>query len=146
MPPSLFYCRQGSVKLRFYLYTSAEPKIGAALVKLSLLSLGYWIEGKSLASGGSVFVLGRRAGRVPNANSEHLRKRLAGKNYVVTQTGESQEIWSQDRDSYLNSFWHGKNNCEVLTPRPWDTYLWNVLVFKSSLGGWRFLPIHYGRG
>jgi len=39
-----------------------------------------------------VFVLGRRAGRVPNANSEHLRKRLAGKNYVVTQTGESQEI------------------------------------------------------
>lgn len=70
-----------------------------------------------------MFVLGRRAGRDPTANSEDLRKRLAGKNYVVTQTGESQEIRSQDRDSDLNSFWHGQNTCEALTPPPWDTYL-----------------------
>lgn len=70
-----------------------------------------------------MFVLERRAGSDPDANSEHLRKRLAGKNYVMTQTGESQEIQSQDRDSYLNSFWHGKNNCEVLRSHPWDTYL-----------------------
>lgn len=99
-------------------------KIGAALVKPSVLSLGYWIEGKSLASGGSVFVLGRRPGRNPSANSEHLRKRMAGKNYIVTQTGESQEIWSQDRGFYLNSFWHGKTNCEVLTLHPWDAVYW----------------------
>lgn len=70
-----------------------------------------------------MFVLGRRAGREPNATSEHLRERLAGKNYVVTQTGESQEIQSQDTDCCFNSFWHGKNNCAMLTPHPWDTYL-----------------------
>lgn len=39
-----------------------------------------------------MFVLGRIAGREPDATSEHLRERLAGKSYVVMQIGESQEI------------------------------------------------------
>lgn len=49
-----------------------------------------------------MFVLGSRAGRAPSTDSEQLRKRLAGKSSVVTQTGESQEIQSWGRDCYLN--------------------------------------------
>lgn len=36
--------------------------------------------------------MGRRAGWAPNANSEHLRKRLAGKNRVVTQMGKARKF------------------------------------------------------
>lgn len=39
-----------------------------------------------------MFVLGRRAGWAPSANSEHLRKRLAGKNRVVTQMGKARKF------------------------------------------------------
>lgn len=91
-----------------------------------------------------MFVLGSRAGRAPSTDSEQLRKRLAGKSSVVTQTGESQEIQSWGRDCYLNSFWHRtsqfyvieviEDNWEVLTPRPWAVSLRTVLAVHCLAG------------
>lgn len=146
MPSSLLRCRQSSVKAAFlFIYLCRIENRGSSC-KAKCLVPGVLNRRQCLASGGRVFVLGSRAGRAPSTDSEQLRKRLAGKSSVVTQTGESQEIESRDRGCYLNLFWHTESNWEVLTPRPWAVSLQTVLAVRCWAGLQLHSSVQWGQG